>query len=646
MSAQFGRWNFGGKALDPDYQRKVRSVLPPYGPDGSGSFVKDGVSILYYALHITKESRREVQPHLSEAGAVITWDGRLDNREELIREFSEVLTKASTDIEVVAAVYDRRGADGFARLIGDWALAAWSPRTRSLKLARDFAGTRLLYYSIDRDGISWSSVLDPLVILAGESLALNEEYVAGWLAYGPAAHLTPYVGIHAVPPSSFLSLRPGKQSIRKYWDFDAGVRVHYRTDDEYEEHFRAVFEESVRRRLRSDRPVLAELSGGIDSSSIVCVADAVIARGNAETPRLDTVSYYDDAEPNWNERPFFTKVEEHRGRSGCHINVGSQEIANFESVSERIPYTPSASRQISRANQHFIACLKSQRNLVVISGTGGDEVTGGLPTGIPELQDLLARLLLIRLARALKGWALSQRKPWWQMLFDTIREFAPFPVNGVFKPAGAEPWLDPRFVLRHRAALAGYVSRLRLLGALPTFQKNLTTLDALRRQLACEPPAAEPAYEKCYPYLDRSLLEFLYAIPRDQLVRPGQRRSLMRRALAGIVPSEVLNRRRKAFVVRSALQVIAAEWKRLIEISCSLESSSLGIVTTEVLSQAVQNARYGDQVPIVSLMRTLSIESWLREIKGRPFRAIRGFDSSDSLPAQDQLKPFSVTPVG
>ena len=64
----------------------------------------------------------------------------------------------------------------------------------------------------------------------------------------------------------------------------------------------------------------------MDSSSIVCMADTIIARGAAETPRLDTISYYDDSEPNWNERPYFTKVEEKRGRTGCHIDVGYARI--------------------------------------------------------------------------------------------------------------------------------------------------------------------------------------------------------------------------------------------------------------------------------------------------------------------------------
>src|SRR6202044_2689500 len=103
------------------------------------------------------------------------------------------------------------------------------------------------------------------------------------------------------------------QTVTKYWDFDPAKKIRYRTDVEYEEHFRALFTESVRRRLRSDAPVLAELSGGMDSSSFECVADTIIAAGAADTPRIDTLSYYNDSEPHWDERSYFTKVEEKRG---------------------------------------------------------------------------------------------------------------------------------------------------------------------------------------------------------------------------------------------------------------------------------------------------------------------------------------------
>src|SRR6266850_389876 len=347
MSAQFGRWNWEGRPSATDYFEKVSTSLAPYGPDGNGSYSKGAVNIFYRAFHTTKESRRESQPHVSTSGAVITWDGCLDNRAELISGLRDVLAFDSTDVAIVAAAYEKWGADCFAKLIGDWAVSIWNPDSPSLILAKDPIGTRHLYYSIDIDQITWCTILDPLVRFAGKTLALNEEYIAGWFSMFPAAHLTPCAGIHSVPPSSFVLLRPGKHAVSKYWDFDPEKKIRYRQDAEYEEHFRTVFATAVRRKLRSDRPVLAELSGGRDSSSIVCMADIVMARGTAETPRLDTISYYDDLEPNWNERPYFSKVEEKRGRTGWHINVGRQDPEEKpepgpspESTSDRFVPTP------------------------------------------------------------------------------------------------------------------------------------------------------------------------------------------------------------------------------------------------------------------------------------------------------------------
>src|SRR5262249_17381299 len=136
-----------------------------------------------------------------------------------------------------------------------------------------------------------------------------------------------YCSVHSVRPGSVVRLRPGRRDITCIDAFNSTKRIQYLKDREYEEHFRAAFSESVRRRLRSDTPVLAELSGGMDSSSIVCMADEVNANGQAQSPRLDTVSFYDSAEPNWDERPYFSIIEKMRGRAGCHIDVSRSNMS-------------------------------------------------------------------------------------------------------------------------------------------------------------------------------------------------------------------------------------------------------------------------------------------------------------------------------
>jgi len=417
-------------------------------------------------------------------------------------------------------------------------------------------------------------------------------------------------------------LRPGSHTVSKYWDFNPGKNIRYRTDSEYEEHFRTVFAQAVERKLRSDRPVLAELSGGRDSSSIVCMADTVIARCQAECPRLDTISNYDDSEPNWNERPYFTKVEGKRGRTGWHVNVGPKDEDQTAEPEAR-PEPPSIDRFVAtpgydgRTSGEMKLCLTSQGNRVVLSGIGGDEVMGGVPTPISELQDHLLRARFGTLAHQLKVWALEKRRPWFHLFWETVRDFFPPAFVGVPKYMRPAPWLQSSFVKRHRAALTGYPSRTKLFGPLPSFQGNLGTLDILRRQLARAAASFDPPFDKRYPFLDRDLLEFMFAIPREQLVRPTQRRSLMRRALVGIVPDEILNRKTKAFVSRAPLVGISRDWARLTEIAQDMVSSAIGIVDTNRFLEALQKARQGDddEFPTNALTTTIFLEGWLRDLR-------------------------------
>ncbi len=622
MSAQFGSWNLSGHQPAPDYLKKVDGVLAPYGPDGVNHFTDVGISIHYHAFHTTKEARCESQPLVSPSGAVITWDGRLDNRAELIQLLKGTIRNDLSDVSIVAAAYEQWGVDGFARLVGDWALAIWDPLNRSLILAKDFVGIRHLYYSFDEHQVTWSTVLDPLVLFAGKPFALCEEYLAGWFSYFPAGHLTPYVGVHSVPPSCFVRFRQGKCATEKYWDFDPNKRIRYRTDAEYEEHFRAAFGEAVLRRLRCDGPILAELSGGVDSSAIVCIADELLRRGTAEVPRLDTVSYYDDSEPNWNERPYFTTVEKKRGRTGCHIDVTSQELFTFQLENDQFCPTPASVGRASEPAKQFATCMTSQPYRVLLSGIGGDEVTGGVPTPIPELEDLLARGQTGMLAHALKVWALNKRRPWLHLLFEATRGF--LPPSLVSSPKSKRPpvWMSRRFVRRNRGALHGYQRRIRLWGPLPTFQENLGALDVLRRQLGCSVAISPTIHEKRYPYLDRDLLAFLYAVPREQLVRPGQRRSLMRRALAGLVPAEVLERKRKAFVSRSPSKALTTQRADLANLTTDMVAASLGLLNANVLQELLKETHNAPEFPILPLMRTLVTEVWLRRIHSYGIRAL------------------------
>jgi asparagine synthetase B (glutamine-hydrolysing) len=201
------------------------------------------------------------------------------------------------------------------------------------------------------------------------------------------------------------------------------------------------------------------------------------------------------------------------------------------------------------------------------------------------------------------------------LFFEAAREFLPSSLVGVPEFRRPAAWLNPDFVKHNRTTLDGYESRLKLIGPLPSFQHNLGTLDALRRQLACSVLPSDPPYDKRYPFLDRAFLEFMFAIPRNQLVRPGQRRSLIRRALVGIVPDEILSRKRKAYLQRSSMTAISAEMASLVEITHRMVSGSLKFVEPEAFCKVLQRVRYGQEIPIIAVMRTLGLENWLRRLQ-------------------------------
>jgi asparagine synthase (glutamine-hydrolysing) len=616
MSVQFGSWNRKGQPINTALFDRARILAQPYAPDGYDFHCMVDLGMAYSAFHTTPESRKEKQPSVTASGNVFTWDGRLDNRTELIDRLGPPLIPTATDLEIVIVAYERWGTEAFARLVGDWALVIHRSKDRSLLLAKDSIGIKHLYYTFDDRHVSWCTILDPLILLSNKSHSLCEEYIAGCLSCFPAVQLTPYEDIRSVAPASFVVFNQANNRVAEYWRFDPSNVIQFSTDSEYEEQFRDLFKQAVRRRLRSDKPILAELSGGMDSSSIVSVADLLTGEAPPEFPSVFTVSYFDTDEPNWSEHSFFMEVEKRRGQSGCHIDISGRALLTDCAVSCPFPSTPAAGSPLPEKTVTALAqymCTKQTR--VVLSGIGGDEVTGGIPTPLPELRNYMASGDLRSFIRQTKAWALNKRKPWFHLAYQAVRGFLPLPVSPADFPVPF--WLTPRFRKQYAHALTGYPNRLTLRGPMPSFQENLSTLRGLQRQAAYDVPLVQPLFETRYPFLDRDLLAMIYGTPRQQMVRVGQRRSLMRRALAGIVPEVILDRKRKAFVSKKPMIQVASEWERLEQLTQNLLSASLDIVDPIAFSCALRRARKGLPISIIQLIRTLELESWLVALAAR-----------------------------
>ncbi len=620
MSIQFGIWNFDGETTDTASLRRVETLLEPFAPDGIFTVQLGNLALMFASLKTNSEAGG-LHPVPFARHKWLLWDGRIDNRGDLVKAASH-REGTGQDSELIARLYERFGVKAFAGIVGDWAASICCQSEKRLILAKDYLGTRPLFYRIDGNQVAWCTVLEPLIFLSPSTPRLCEAYLAGWMTFFPEDHLTPYQGIHSVPPSSFVQIQPGKTATRRYWNFEDSKPVRYSTDRQYEEHFLTAFREAVRRRISSTEPVLAELSGGMDSSSIVCMADSLLAEGHPQNGQIDTVTYCDTAEVTWNEMPLVSMIESKRGRTGHHIEIGGANDAPQELKPPRFHAIPTSPGVTAVAARAFASVVSRGRHRIVLSGLGGDEILGGVPTPIPELADLLAQRRGYEFVRQSTRWAIAKKKPVVAFWRTTLSQFLPPSMSAVSNSSRRITWFTKKFSERNESFIGFSRPRLKLMGPLPSMQVNLWSLDVLRRQFACTPLASEPAYEWRYPLMDRDLVSFCFSVPREQLVRPHQRRSLMRRALAGLVPTEILERRRKAYVSRGLVHALTAEWTRLGG-SKQLLLEDWGIVDGAALGVGIRDAEHGREVLAIPLLRTLTIEHWLRNMQQEPQIATR-----------------------
>jgi len=618
MSVQAGIWNFDGRPVDPELLRAFRDSLKQQGPDGESWYVGGQIALLYRPFHTTPESRCEKQPYISRRGNILTWDGRLDNREVLIAELRSDLGINLTDVAIVAAAFDRWDSDCFRRVVGDWAVTVWKREQRELLLAADYMSIRHIFYYLKNDQVWWATDLTPLVLHSNDKFHIDDEYIAGYFAHDPDSYLTPYQEIREVPAGHFARIHNGAASVERYWRFNSKSRIRYKTDAEYEEHFRYVFRQSVQRRLRSNSPVLAELSGGLDSSSIVCMGDHILAHEGKHLPRLDTISYYDNTEPSGDDSVYFQKVELKRGRVGAHID--SSKAGNSVASLEYREFSPLPGQLGTgqKTGDERTDIVRSGGYRVVLSGIGGDEFTGGVPDPRSQLADLIVQFKFVTLAQQLMAWSLVKRRPWVQLLWQSAIDVLPASLGQYFvKEAKVEPWIQENFAKRTRLAIRqiGVDEHFGLW--LPTRRSCISGVLMMASKLAKYTPPVLALEETRYPFLDQNLIEFILSIPASQLLRPGERRSLMRRSLAGIVPQEILSRRTKQVGARTPVLILEKHWDELRNIYQNSLSSSLGYVHEDRFLKVISDARAGKAVPLVRILWTISLEYWLRHLAGR-----------------------------
>lgn len=599
MSVQAGIWNFDGKPVDREVLAEIGRQTADYGPDDETIHINGNIGMLYRPFHSTAESRLEHQPLVLVNGNVITWDGRLDNRDEMVRQLGEPLNSLSTDVSIVAAAYEKWGCNCFVKLLGDWALSIWNSKQRELILARDYVGIKQLFYSLTSARIVWSSHLASLVIF-GEQLSLCAEFIAGYLTSHPGAQLTPYSEIHSVEPGRSVYILAGTVKAKTYWSFDSDRELRYKTDAEYEEQYRDLFCQAVRRRLRADSPVLAELSGGYDSSSIVCMADEIMDQDGCACTRIDTFTFVDHEEPDEDDSIYASIVEKKRGRVGHRAGTGITGDAFLVDGGFGAVPGLGGRQEIRRVLPEI---MKSRGYRVILSGLGGDEFNGQALDFRLLIENSLRRLRLLEAGRQLVSWSLETRIPAIRLLGQTLESL--FGGQRTWKKV--EPWINTEYLSRHR----GRVKSDGPWWWRPGMRDGVRTVASYASVMTHRLPSIE---ERRYPFLDRSLVEFLMSIPLNQLLRPGDRRSLMRRALRGILPGDLLLRRTKAGAGRSLVLTVQKQWVMIEQnILKDMLAAAIGIIDQARFRDALTAMKYGT-VPerVVTLIKAIGLEKWLR----------------------------------
>jgi asparagine synthase (glutamine-hydrolysing) len=639
VSVQAGIWNFDGKPVNRALLGEFSEALKLQGPDGEFWHVDRSIALLYRPFHTTAESRREKQPYVSARGFVITWDGRLDNREELASDLGHEGKGDATDVALFSAAFDRWESECFQKIIGDWAVSIWKPQERELIFACDFMAIRHIFYYLKNDRIWWSTDLTPLVLLSGDKFHVDDEYIAGYFAHDPEAQLTPYHEIRQVPPGQFVHVRNSRGHIERYWRFSPKSRIRYKSDAEYEEHFRHVFSQSIRRRLRSDSPILAELSGGLDSSSIVCMADHIATETRTPVPRIDTLSYYDTTEAHGDDSIYFQIVEARRGRTGHHIDVSIAGSLSSSSSCKEFEPLPGNLGSATRIESERAEIVRSGTYRAALSGIGGDEFLGGIPSCSDLLADSIAQLKFGRLLEELITWSLVKRRPAIQLLFQAVVSLLPSSLHQYFgKRTIPEPWISKSLVKHSRQKQQPLGIKQDLRFSLPSRRSHVETLLLMQDKLAKWVRPRLAIEEPRFPYLDQSLIEFVFSIPASQLLRPGDRRSLMRRSLAAIVPTDILARQTKQFGARTPVVAMQSSLPDIQRIFVHSLSSKLGYIEQSSFLESLHAAVRGKEIHIVRMLRTISLEVWLRDLV---FREVIDPSDFNKLGNQNEESPVS-----
>src|SRR4051794_5104696 len=356
--------------VEPQLVERMCETLAHRGPDSRGLFSDDGVAIGVARLAVIDLEGGD-QPISSEDGAVVVvCNGEIYNYRELRDELTERGHRFSTrsDTEVIAHLYQELGDACVERLRGMFAFALWDRRSRRLLLARDRVGKKPLFYA-ERGGRLWFAS-EPRAILLDEAVPRDLDHAALDLSLhyqSVPAPRSAFAALRKLPPAHTLAWQDGEVSLRRYWKLSHRDRQPAVTEQEACELIRAALLEATALRLRSDVPVGALLSGGVDSSAVV----AAMARLGGEPVKTFSIGF-DVGE--FDETTYASEVAERYGTDHHELIL---DDGAFERLPSLVWHYGEPFADSSAVATFALSELASRHVTVALNGDGGDESFGG-----------------------------------------------------------------------------------------------------------------------------------------------------------------------------------------------------------------------------------------------------------------------------
>lgn len=527
---------------------------------------------------------------------------RLDHRDE-VRRWGNVTDQTASDLDLVLAAISTRGASCLRDVLGDFALVVWDARTRTLTAARDAFGTRTLFIGQRSRLLVLSSRLE----LVHDSDTLDEEYLADFLLTGdPGPTRTIWADSQALSQGSILTSRDGKRSSERFWDpFDFEPAANC---DEREriEQFGALFREAVRTRLEPNGRTWAELSGGLDSSSIVSMAQTLAEAGMIPEGVAGTVSIVDEL-GGGNEQRFSDLVVQ-------RFHLPNTKVMNpwpWQDDGRVPPKTDEPRTHYPFFARDRLICdiVRKAGAQVLLSGFGSDHYLYGSRLFVA---DLVGRGHIARACREVAHWAvLEQRSFWKNLLRDAIAPFVPaFTPQRIPSVHTVPDWIDP-----------GFAKRLSMRGRLPAFRGPRAprgrkfahyVAESMQDVVRWLPRASfEDGLELRYPFFYRPLVELGLRLPPSMRSQPLAPKWILREAMKGVLPEPIRTRTGKGAIDARLNWGFLRERQRISAVLSNSTLASRGILRLDRLEVALDRASRREKQSVVTLLAALSLETWL-----------------------------------